>query len=119
MLCLGGKCPDHPEARLCEIDRITYFVESPECRQLYDLAGGLVELVWKIHVEERTSIEIHQVHTEDACGRRRSAVAVQEQDHLHINVQRHQVVAKQERIVCRQNALRVASFAKDFEPGRW
>ena len=54
-----------------------------------------------------------------ACGRRRSTVSVQRQDHLHVDVQRHQLVANQERNVCLQNAIRVASVAQDFEAGRW
>ena len=47
--------------------------------------------------------------------RGRIVVSVQGQDHLHVNVQRHYLVAQQERS---QNEIRVASFAKDFEPGR-
>ena len=58
VLCIGGKCPDHPEAaRLLRNDRIKHFVESPEYRPIYDLTGELVELVWKIYVE-RTSTDI-------------------------------------------------------------
>ena len=58
VLCIGGKCPDHPEAAtLLKTDRIKYFVESPEYRPIYDLTGELVEVVWKIYVG-RSSTDI-------------------------------------------------------------
>ena len=55
-----------------------------------------------------------RVHTGDACGRRRSIVSVQRLDHLHVHVQRRELVAEPERRRMPTKRERVASFAKDF-----
>ena len=45
-----------------------------------------------------------QVHTGDACRRGRDTISFQRQDHLHVNVQRRELVAKSEmKNMSRQN----------------
>ena len=49
VLCLGGNCHDHLEAaRTWENDRIREFVQTPECRPYYDIAGKRAEIAWEI-----------------------------------------------------------------------
>ena len=50
--------PNFPDAaRILGHDRIKYFVESTEYRQLHDFAGGLVEFAWRRYVG-RTRIQL-------------------------------------------------------------
>ena len=91
-------------------------VVSPEYRQLYDLASDPVEFVWRKYVG-RTSIEIAE------CIREMLAEEGVEPSQFKIIFMSmyNDINGWQSKNVnvCRQNAIRVASFAEDFEPGRW
>ena len=46
VLCLGGKCQEHPAAaRILENERVRYFVGSPEYQQYYNITGMPMEFV--------------------------------------------------------------------------
>ena len=75
-LCLGGKCPDHPEAaQICDKKRIDYFVESPAYRPFNDITGK----THGIRMEDLRGENINcisRVHQRHVFGRRRSTVSV-------------------------------------------
>ena len=96
VLCLGGKCADHLEAaRIREKDRISHFVERLEYRQPCDLSSEPVEFVWRMYLGE------HQLKSSSAhggCLRKKTVSRLKFKDRIiFVNVQRHQLVARQER----------------------
>ena len=73
-----------------ENDRIDYFVESREYRQLHDIAGRACGVLLN-NSRGMNHIATSKLHT---CRTQRTAVSVQRQDNLHVNVLRREWVAE-------------------------
>ena len=110
--------PNFPDApRIWGDDRIKYFVESMEYRQLHDFAGGLVEFAWRRYVGQ-TRIQLLKYRQLTLAE---DGVTPSEfKGRIIFKCTRLELVAKNKNEnLFRQNAIQVASCAKDFELGRW
>ena len=58
------KCPEHPTpGEVWEKQRISYFVTTPEYRELYDIAGEPVVFEWRIFPAHTTMQLLQEVKT--------------------------------------------------------
>ena len=102
----------------CENDRIKYFVKRAEYRHFHDLAGEPVEFERNIHVG-RTRIQllkyIHETLAEESVTPSQFKGRIIFMS-MYNDMNWWQNLNEDE---CRQNAIQVSSYAKNFKPGRW
>ena len=90
--------------------------------------NGVTTIDCKEYTWSATSLlcdRIHQIsnapHTDSRIHERTKvrSRAVQRQDHLHVNVQRHCMERKRNEEKCKSNACEVANYARRFPRGDW